>query len=325
MTELHHRGGDAGAMRDVQRYAGVNAAIATPMTPDLDLDLEGLRRSARWIADAGVIAVTVNADTGEGALLTVEERVRVIETVKDEIGGRVRVVSGLIAPSTAQAVAVSRELVAAGADELLIFSPSAFAGSPLPPELVYGYYAAVGEVGVPLIGFSLTPTLGGVLFEPDVIERLADVPALAAVKEASFDPINYVRGRDALRAAAPDVALLSGCDNFMAESFMLGADGCLLGYAGLAPKLTREVLEHARAGRFEEAQRLGREAMDPLARIVFGAPVRNSRARVKEGLRMLGLIDCAVVRPPLLALDDRECAALRAAMQTAGLLDARAA
>lgn len=311
---------DAGAVRDVSRYAGVNASMALPMTARFEPDLDALRRYARWLADQGVIAVTVNADTGEGAHLTLAERVAVVHAVKQELGDEVAVVSGLIAAYTGQAVEIARALQAAGADGLLMFGIPAFAGRPLPPELVVRYFAAVGEVGLRLIGFNLTPSLGGVVFEPDVIGRLADVAELCALKEASFDAAAYVASRDALRAAAPDVAFLSGCDNFMHESFVLGADGALLGYAGLAASLTREVFEADRDGRFDEAQRLNRERMQPLAEVLFGAPVRNSRARIKEGLKLLGVIDEVAVRPPLLGLDDAERAALKTAMEKARLL-----
>jgi 4-hydroxy-tetrahydrodipicolinate synthase len=321
--QQHPGGGDG--LRHVERYAGVNASLALPMTPAFDPDEDGLRRYARWIAARGASAVTVNADTGEGAHLTPAERIRVVEVVKDEVGDRVRVVSGLIATYTEQAVVTARELKAAGADELLVFGIPAFQGHPLDPELVYGYHAAIGEVGLPLIGFSLTPALGGVVFEPEVLARLADVPALAAFKEASFDPRSYVRSRDALRAAAPDVAFLSGCDTFIPESAVLGAHGCLLGYAGLAPDLTAAVFEHARAGRAAEALALGRERMEPLARALYAEPVRDSRVRIKEGLKLLGLIDCVAMRPPLLGIGERERSRLRDAMAVAGLLPEGAA
>jgi 4-hydroxy-tetrahydrodipicolinate synthase len=290
------------------------------MTSDFRPDVGALRRYARWLADQGVIAVTVNADTGEGAHLTLEERVAVVGAVKEELGDGVAVISGLIAAHTEQAVQIATALRDAGADGLLVFGIPAFAGRPLPPELVYRYFASVGEVGLALIAFNLTPSLGGVVFAPDVIARLSDVPQLQAMKEASFDAVAYVESRDALRAAAQDVAFLSGCDNFIYESFVLGADGALLGYAGLAAALTLEVFEAAREGRHEDGRRLGRERMQPLAEVLFGAPVRNSRARIKEGLRLLGIIDEVAVRPPLLGLDDRERAALRAAMTEAGLL-----
>ena len=312
--------GAAATGRDISRYAGVNASLALPMTAGFEPDLEAMRRYARSIADQGAIAVTVNADTGEGAHLSTEERVAVVAAVKEELGDELMVVSGLIAAYDEQAVGLARELRAAGADALLVFSIPAFNGLPLPAEIPYGYYAALGEVGLPLIAFSLTPSLGGVVLEPEAIARLADVAPLEAVKEASFDAVSYVRSRDAIRAAAPDVAFLSGCDNFIYESFELGADGALLGYAGLAAALTREVLEAVRDGRHAEARRLGRERMQPLAEVLFSPPVRNSRVRIKEGLRLLGLIDEVAVRPPLVGLDERERAELRAAMGRAGLL-----
>ena len=307
--------------RNIERFAGVNASLALPMTLDFEPDLAAMRRYARWIADQGAIAVTVNADTGEGAHLTLAERVAVVEAVKEEVGEEVDVVSGLIATYTDQATDIAAELREAGADGLLVFSIPSFAGAPLPPGMVHRYYAAIGEIGLPLIAFNLTPSLGGVVLEPEAISRLVEVAPLAALKEASFDAVSYVRTRDSLRAAAPDVAFLSGCDNFIYESFELGADGALLGYAGLAPALTREVLEAVRDGRHEEARRLGRERMQPLAEAIFAAPMRNSRARIKYGLQLLGLIDEVAVRPPLLDLVEGERVAMREAMVRAGILD----
>jgi 4-hydroxy-tetrahydrodipicolinate synthase len=307
--------------RDVERFAGVNASLALPMSADFQPDLAALRRYARWIVHQGAIGVTVNADTGEGAHLTLAERVAVVEAVKEEVGDAVDVVSGLIAAYTDQATEIAGALRGAGADGLLVFAIPSFAGAPLPAEMVYRYYAAVGDVGLPLIAFNLTPSLGGVVLEPEAISRLSEVARLVALKEASFDAVSYVRTRDALRAAAPDIAFLSGCDNFIYESFELGADGALLGYAGLAPGLTREVLEAVRDGRHEEARRLGRERIQPLAEAMFAAPMRNSRARIKYGLRLLGLIDEVAVRPPLLGLDEHEQSAMREAMVRAGILD----
>jgi 4-hydroxy-tetrahydrodipicolinate synthase len=314
--------GEATADRTgVERYAGINASLALPMTGGGEPDLAAMRRYARWIADQGAIAVTVNADTGEGAHLSLEERAAVVEAVKDELGDGVTVVSGLIAAYDEQAAAIARTLRSAGADGLLVFSIPAFNGLPLDPEIVYGYYSSVAAAGLPLIAFNLTPSLGGVVLDPGAIERLANLAPLEAIKEASFDAVSYVRTRDAVRAAAPDVAFLSGCDNFIYESFELGADGALLGYAGLAPALTKAVFEAVRDSRHAEARELARGRMQPLADVLFGAPMRNSRARIKEGLRMLGLIDDVSVRRPLLGIDDEERSALREAMRLAGLLE----
>jgi dihydrodipicolinate synthase/N-acetylneuraminate lyase len=302
------------------RFDGVNASMALPMTDSFDPDYPALKRYARWLADQGVLAVTVNADTGEGAHLSTAERLRVIDTVKSELAEDIYVASGLIAAHTSQAVELAHDLCSAGADALLIFGIPAFNGHPLPAELVYGYYQSLSDVGLPLIGFHLTPALGGVIFEPEIIAALAAVDNLVALKDASFDATTYVRTRDALHTEAPHVALLSGCDNFMYESFVLGAHGALLGYAGLAADLTRRVFDAVANGDVAHAHELNDQRMQPLAEVLFGNPVRNSRARIKEGLRLLGIIEHNAVRPPLLALDETEKRRLTAAMTTAGLL-----
>ncbi|WP_433678004.1 dihydrodipicolinate synthase family protein [Nocardia sp. CA-119907] len=308
------------SVRSIDAFVGVNASMALPMTKGFEPDYQGLGRYARWLVDQGVTGVTVNADTGEGAHLSLEERIRVIESVKSEVGEAILVASGLIASHTQQAVEIASALRTAGADALLVFGIPAFNGKPLPSELVYQYFASLSECDIPLIGFNLTASLGGVVFEPEVIARIATIDNLVALKEASFDAASYVASRDALRSAAPNIAFLSGCDNFMYESFVLGADGALLGYAGLAAELTCQVFGAVASKDFERAETLSRDRMQPLAEVLFGAPVRNSRARIKEGLRLLGLIDETTVRPPLLPLQDSERAAVKAAMTVAGLL-----
>jgi 4-hydroxy-tetrahydrodipicolinate synthase len=83
--------------------------------------------------------------------------------------------------------------------------------------------------------------------------------------------------------------------------------------------MTAELLDLVRARRFDEADRLAAERVQPLADVLFAAPMRNSRARIKEGLRLLGVLDDVTVRPPLPALSDPERLAVAEAMRKAGL------
>lgn len=302
------------------RLTGINASIALPMTTTARPDHAALRDYVRWVLDGGADALTVNADTGEGAHLSPRERLDVLAVVKAEAGDGVPVVSGLIAAYQAQATEHARELRTAGADGLLVFPIPAFAGQPLPDELVRGYYEAVAGAGVPLIAFVLTAQLGGALLRPELLAGLADDGVIAGVKDASFDPLAFLANRNALRAATKPVPLLTGCDNFIYESLVLGADGCLLGYAGLAPGLTKQVFGLVRDGRFAEAEELNRERMQPLAEAMFGAPMRDSRARLKESLVALGVIPQARVRPPLIGLGDDDRQRMLDAVKRAGLV-----
>lgn len=302
------------------RLDGVIAATALPMTHEFQPDYAALRRYAGWLLDQGVAGLAVNADTGEGAHLSRTERLAVVETVRDIADGRAAVISGLIASHTHEAARLAADLKSAGADGLLVFSIPAFVGDPLPPELVERYYAALAGAELPLIAFNLTPTLGGVLLGPATLIRLADAGLVAAVKEASFDAAAFVASRDAVRAAARPVAVLSGSDNIIYESLVLGADGCLLGFAGLAAALTCRLLALVRGGDLAGAEQLARTRVQPLAQVLFAPPLRNSRARIKEGLALLGVLDERAVRPPLPPLGPAERAEVAAAMKTAGLL-----
>ena len=301
-------------------FAGVNASVPLPFTEDGAPDFEGFERYLAWLEGQGVAAITVNGDTGEGAHLDREERLAVVRAARRAVGDRLGVVSGLIAAHTDQAVALAHELGEAGADGLLVFSPPAFTGDPLPDELVVAYFDALGEVGLPLVAFNLSPRLGGRVLSPSALRRLSDGGLIAALKEASFDAVAYIASRDAVRSSTRPVAFLSGCDNFIYESLVLGADGCLLGFSSLAAAETVRLLDLVKQREFDAAEGLNRECIAPLASAMFASPMRDSRARIKHGLSLLGLTDTTDVRPPLRPLGPEGRKAMEEAMQRAGML-----
>jgi 4-hydroxy-tetrahydrodipicolinate synthase len=300
---------------------GIIPAIVTPMTTDGELDLAGLRRYVEWLVEQGPIALAVNVDTGEGPHLTESERRQTIETVADAARGRCRVVAGVGGPSTAQAVANARAARAAGADALLVFPVAAFLGQPLNPDVPYRYHAAIaGAVDLPLILFQLQPALSGVLYSTEVLHRLIEIPTVLAIKEASFDAMRFLQVRAALESASRRITLLTGNDNFIFESFVLGAEGALLGFSTLGTREHVGMLGALRRDDLAEARELGAR-LQALADVIFAAPVTDYRARTKEALVMLGVIDSAAVRPPLLPLAGAERDVVRRALQRAGFLE----
>ncbi len=274
---------------------GVVPAVALPMTDDAEPDLDAYERYLRWVVEQGPVAIAVNADTGEGPHLSGDERRAVLERAVDAVGDRVPVIAGLGARYTRQAQRLAREAEAAGASGLLVFPIGAYQGTPLPSEIPYEYHAAIAEAtDLPLVLFQLQPALGGVLFDEETLARLISIPSVVGLKEASFDALRFVRTRDVLRRLRP-IAFLTGNDNFILESFVLGAEGALIGMAAIA---VREQVDMVRA--FQDGDRVRAtalyESLTPLIDAVFGTPpVRNYRARVKEGLVMQGVIPRATV------------------------------
>src|SRR5690606_19896412 len=109
-----------------------------------------------------------------------------------------------------------------------------YLGQPLRPEVPYRYHAAIAEaVDLPLILFQLQPALGGVLLSTEVLHRLIEIPSVVAIKEASFDAMRFLQVKAALQSAPRRITLLTGNDNFILESFLLGAEGALLGFSTL--------------------------------------------------------------------------------------------
>jgi 4-hydroxy-tetrahydrodipicolinate synthase len=299
---------------------GIIPAIVTPMTNNGDLDLPALRRYAQWLAEQGPVALAVNVDTGEGPHLTPDERRQTLETVAKAVAGKCKVIGGVAGPSTAQGVANARAAQAAGADALLIFPISAFLGQPLNPEIPYRYHAAIAEaVDLPLILFQLQPALGGVLFTTEILYKLITIPSVTAIKEASFDAMRFLQVKAALDSASRKITFLTGNDNFICESFLLGAEGALLGFSTLGTKEQVNMLHAVRRGDIQEARELG-SRLQPLADVIFAPPVTDYRARTKEALKMLGVLENTTVRPPLLPLPESEHGTIRQALQNAGLL-----
>lgn len=307
----------------VPNLKGIIAATVLPMRDDFSPDLPALRRYLDWVVRQGVVGVAINVDTGEGPHLSREERRAVLEAAVDAVAGRAAVVAGLAATYTAQAVELARDAQAAGADALLVFPIPAFAGQPLEPEVPYAYHAAIAEaVDLPLILFQLQPALGGVIFTDEALTRLVEgIDSVVAIKEASFDAVKFVQTRDVLRQCRRKITLLTGNDNFIYESFVLGAEGALIGFSAVATELQVRMHREAMAGNFAEAARIW-ERLLPLEQAVFAPPVRNYRARLKEALVMLGLIDRAVVRPPLLPVGPADRERIRRALVDLGLLQA---
>jgi 4-hydroxy-tetrahydrodipicolinate synthase len=278
---------------------GLIAAIVTPMHSDLTIDETSLRRYVNWLVGQGVRGLAVNVDTGEGPHLFPEERLRALEIVAEEAGGRALVVAGLVASFTEQARRVAADTARAGAGALLVFPLSVYQGEPLDPEIPAAYHRAVAEAsGLPLIAFQLQPALGGVNFSAEAIERIMSTEGVVAIKEASFDAKRFVETARLVHSLPSRPAVLNGNDNFLLEAYLLGAQGALLGFGTLA---TREQVQLHQAVGDHDLDRAFelRDRLQPLCDMIFSPPVRDYRARVKHALMRLGVIDEAHVRPPL--------------------------
>jgi dihydrodipicolinate synthase/N-acetylneuraminate lyase len=296
---------------------GLIPATVLPMDADGRIDETGLRSYIAWIADQGPAALAINVDTGEGPHLTHDEKIRVLRVVREVTD--LPIVAGLAGPSTEAAVRQARDFKEAGAEALLVFPIPAYLSEPLDVRVPVAYHEAIAEVGLPMILFQLQPALGGVNLEPDTLRAMAAVEGVVAIKEASFDARRFVDTARVLSELSRPNTLLTGNDNFILESFMLGATGALIGFGAVMTREQVAMIDAWNDGRIEEARALGRR-VQRLADVVFARPVGDYRVRLKECLRILGVLEAAHVRRPLLPIGDAERAHLAAVLADVGLL-----
>jgi 4-hydroxy-tetrahydrodipicolinate synthase len=296
---------------------GLIPATVLPMTADGGIDEPGLRSYIAWIVEQGPVALAINVDTGEGPHLTHDEKVRVLRIVRDVTD--MPIVAGLAGPSTDAAVRQAGDFQAAGADALLTFPIPAYLSEPLDVRVPVNYLEAVAGVGLPLILFQLQPALAGVNFEPDTLRAMASVDGVIAIKEASFDARRFVDTVNLIAGLPRPITLLTGNDNFILESFMLGATGALIGFGAVMTREQVRMIEAWQAGRIDEARALG-VRVQRLADVVFAKPVGDYRVRLKECLRILGVLESAAIRRPLMPIDDTERAFLADVLVEVGLL-----
>lgn len=286
--------------------AGLVPATVTPLTSEFALDLPALRSYIHWLRGfEGVKALAVNMDTGEGPHLSREERRQVLEVYADEMQGQVPILAGIAAHYTGEAVELARDAASTGASGLVVFPIPAFAGEALPAELPYEYHASIARAtGLPLVLFQLQPALGGVIFSADVLRKLLEIEEVVAIKEASFDRGVFAETVRLVEEAPRRILVLTGNDHFILDSILSGADGALIGLGTVAIAEQVEMIARAKAGDVAGACGIDQTVVGPLAEALFASPVRNYRARVKEALRVLGVLPKAAVRPPLLPLDE---------------------
>jgi 4-hydroxy-tetrahydrodipicolinate synthase len=299
---------------------GIVAAPMLPMLPDAAIDWSTTNSYIGWIAAQKPTAIAMNMDASEGPSLTRDEQIEVLRVSRQAIAGACPLVSGLIAGSTRDAVDWGGELKRAGADALAVFPPfPTFLGNPVPSEMIYRYHKAIADgIGLPLIALQF-PKAWGPDFPPETLARLAEIPEIVGLKEASFDTTKTIETIATARTLPRKLGILTGSDTFILEAMIMGCDGALIGFAGTA---TAELIamQRAVAARNSDAAFAIWDRLGPLARFCWRAPIRDYRPRMKEVLKLQGLIPHADVRPPQLGVDDAERAELHRLAAKAGLL-----
>jgi len=288
---------------------GSLVALATPMLPDGSLDLPRFRALVDWHVDQGTDALVIVGTTGESPTVDPEEHCQLIRTAVEQAAGRVPVVAGTGANSTAEAVELTRCAKAAGAVAGLSVAP--YYNKPT-QEGLYRHFRTIAEaVDLPLILYNVPGRTASDISNETVL-RLAEVPGIVGIKDATG---NIERGSELIKRAPTGFAIYSGDDASCLALMLLGGKGVISVTSNVAPKPMHEMCMAALAGDLARAREINFRLLS-LHQKLF---VEANPIPVKWALAEMGRIDSGI-RLPLTTLSPQYHDTLRAALREAGAL-----
>ena len=289
-------------------FADSLVALVTPMTADEAVDLPAWQRLIEFHIAQGTAGVVVGGTTGESATLTEVELLQLVREAQAVAAGRLQVIAGAGLSSTAATLERVRALAPLRPDGLLVVTPAYVKPT---QEGLFRHYAAVAAASdLPVILYNV-PGRTGVDLAPATAGRLAALPRIVALKEAVAGP---ARIRE-LRAAAPDLALLSGDDPTAREALLAGAVGVISVTANIAPRGIADMVAAARRGDAARAAELdARLAGLHTALFLEPNPIPAKWALARMGLMGEG------IRLPLTPLSAEVQPKVLSALQQAGII-----
>jgi 4-hydroxy-tetrahydrodipicolinate synthase len=271
-------------------WTGVGTALVTPFTPSGALDEAAVSRLARRQIDAGIHFLVPCGTTGESPTLSEAERVRVVELVAHEAAGKVPVLAGAGGYDTREVIHAAHVMERAGAAGLLSVTP--YYNKPT-QEGLYQHFKAIAEsTALPIVLYNV-PGRTGCNIEVATLVRLAAIPNIVAVKEASG---NISQMCEICRAVPDDFIVLSGDDAITVPLMAIGGRGIISVSSNEVPREMVEMVEAAERGDFAAARRIHTRLM-PLLTVNF---VESNPGPVKAAMAEMGLLQL-VYRLPVVA------------------------
>lgn len=288
--------------------SGSIVALVTPMGADGAIDFPAIDRLVDFHVANGTDAIVSVGTTGESPTLDVEEHMAVVKRTLERAAGRLPVIAGTGANSTREAIewtALARDLGVAGC---LLVTP--YYNKPT-QEGLYRHYRAIAEaVAIPQLLYNV-PSRTGVDMKPDTVVRLAEVPNIVGIKEASG---SLDRNRELVARLGKRFLLLGGDDDIACESVLAGFKGVISVTANVAPRVMHDMCAAALKGDEQRARSLD-ATLRGLHKYLF---IESNPIPAKWALARMGFMDDAL-RLPLVPLSDQYKAPVMEAMQAAGI------
>lgn len=296
-----------------QPWSGVFPATLCPFNDDESIDTEGLAEYITEVASVtGIEGVVCNGHTGEIMSLRPAERDQVtsvlrgsVESVNKKTGREVKVISGVSAEGSHEAIDHAKAARDAGADAILLMPPHHWLRFGRSSQTAVGFIRDVAEgAGVPLFVHQYPAWTKAGYTLAEMLE-MVKIPEVVMIKMGTRDMSRWQYDYEQLKAAAPHVSIVTCHDEFLLPTLLEGADGALIGFAGFVPELMVEAVHAALDGDLVRA-RAARETVAPLARLIynFGEPGCGAHQRMKVARWLMGRFPSPLFRRPIRPLSE---------------------
>lgn len=283
--------------------------MVTPFHADGSVDYESAARLAKHLVDNGCDAILVSGTTGEAPATHLDEKAKLLHTVRHAVGPDIKVIAGVSSNDTAHTVAMVRSAAQNGADGLLVTAP--YYNRPSQDGIVAHFQAVHEESDLPILVYDI-PGRTGVRIAPETMDRLARLERVRGVKDATG---NVSAGIQAMRRTG--LEWYSGDDALNFFFMAGGASGVISVVGHVEGKRISALLDAVAAGDLARARELDAQ-LEPSNRAIMGAGQGATYA--KQAVYALGLIESPRPRLPLVEPSETEIAEIRRALVSQGLL-----
>ena len=300
---------------------GVIPATLIAFDEDFQIDEKASRKHIRKCAlTPWISAVTVNGHSSEIHACSFDEQKKILNFSLDEIGDIVPVINGVYADGSIEAAKIAKMSDTNGASALLCFPPQSMSmGGHLRPEMAVEHFSRIADAtDLPLICFNY-PSSGNLSYPFEtLLELFEKVPTIKAIKDWSNEPMLHEKHIKTFQNLPNPVNVLTTHSSWLMSSLVMGAKGLLSGAGSVIASLQVDLFFSIKNKDLETAQKIN-EKIYPLVQAFYAPPFLDMHNRMKETLVLLGIMDKAVVRPPLMKLSEKEINSLRQAISLSGL------
>lgn len=295
----------------MKKLEGVFPVLVTPMLNQTDIDWDGFRENIEKFIASGVTGIAINGSTGEFVSLSKEERFKAVEVAVEQIKGRITLIVGTAAETTADAIEYTQQAEQAGADAALLIN--SYYAHPKDNEIYLHFKTVAESVSFPIMIYNNPFTSGVDIALETILQVGRDVPNITHIKESSG---SIGKARDIIRQGKGDINVFCGSEDLAIESLLIGAVGWISVSGNIVPELVTEMYNHVKEGNLDEAWAIY-DRLLPLCAYLEGSGKYVQIAKRAMELKGWAGGPC---RLPRLPLTEQEDAQLKSIMEDLDVL-----